>query len=195
MRQRLSVGEQFRRGNARSHPDSRATSRAVGVLGLEPAQDPGPVEPVVNEGVGHEQAHSGREPAFPLQVCSKQEVGKGHRDDLAPDPVHAAKRLKKSHSHPLSAIRSTPLVGCCAAGQSSPPGRPGRCRAGRETGSWRSGSDHLSAEGVWEGSRRSDRSEHQALTSIEPKRQDRTEERWQLIRTSHDAILGTASSL
>jgi hypothetical protein len=83
------------------------------VLGLEPAQDPGPVEPVVNEGVGHEQAHSGREPAFPLQVCSKQEVGKGHRDDLAPDPVHAAKRLKKSHSHPLSAIRSTPLVGCC----------------------------------------------------------------------------------
>jgi hypothetical protein len=65
------------------------------------------VEPVVNEGVDHDQARSCGEPPLPLLICAHHEVREGHRDDLAADPMRGCERPEKGRSHPLSSIRRT----------------------------------------------------------------------------------------
>jgi hypothetical protein len=71
------------------------TARAVRVVSLEPAQDPGPVQKVVDQGIDGDQLHTDLFPFRPNISSADQNAGQRHRQHLVGNAVNIAQRFPR----------------------------------------------------------------------------------------------------
>ena len=70
------------------------------MLYLEPLQDPGPVQKIVNEGVDGDHAAADLDPGPSVIRSTEQDAGQGHGEDLVRDAVDLAQGLDQGGSQP-----------------------------------------------------------------------------------------------
>jgi hypothetical protein len=75
-------------------------SQPVLVLRLEPGQDPGPVQKVVNQRIDGDHGPADLGPEDHFLGSAEQQGGQGHGEDLVRDTVNLPHRLEESSSHP-----------------------------------------------------------------------------------------------
>ena len=74
-------------------------ARAVGMGGLEPSQDPGPVQEIVDQGIDRNQVHADFQPPWANVSGADQDAGQCHGQDLVGDPVDVAQWLNQANTH------------------------------------------------------------------------------------------------
>ena len=74
-------------------------SQPVLVLRLEPLQDPGPVQKVMNQRVDGDHAAADLGPEDHLFGSAEQKAGQGHGEDLVRDTIDLPQRLNEAVSH------------------------------------------------------------------------------------------------
>ena len=84
--------------------------RAIGVVGVEPVQDAGAVQKVVNEGVDGDHAGADLMPEPQLFWRSEQEGRQGHGQHLVGDAVDFAQRRDEGVSHAGQPVRTSRAV-------------------------------------------------------------------------------------
>jgi hypothetical protein len=72
-------GDRFDDVGAAARP---VTGGAIGMVGSEPVQDPGPVQEVVHEGVDRDHAAADFEPTAPTAWRAKEQDGQGHHQKI-----------------------------------------------------------------------------------------------------------------
>jgi hypothetical protein len=72
---------------------------AVAVVGSEPAQDSGPVQEIVDQGVDGDHAAADLAPAAPAAWGAEEQDGQGHHQDLVGDAVDLFQRVERCRSH------------------------------------------------------------------------------------------------
>jgi hypothetical protein len=90
------LGDRFDDFGATARPVAR---EAIGMVGSEPVQDPGPVEEIVHEGVDRDHAAADFEPAAPTAWRAEEQDGQGHHQNLVGDAVDFFQRVEHSLSH------------------------------------------------------------------------------------------------
>jgi hypothetical protein len=83
---------------------------AVGVGGLEPGQDPGPVQEIVYQGIDRYQLHANFEPARANVSGADQNARHRHCQDLVGNAVDVAHRLDQANARLRQGIWSAGLV-------------------------------------------------------------------------------------
>ena len=87
-------------------PPSSVASQPVLVLRLEPGQDPGPVQKVMNQRVDGDHAAANLGPEDHLFGSAEQKAGQGHGEDLVRDTVDLPHRLDQGRRHSVGARRT-----------------------------------------------------------------------------------------
>ena len=65
---------------------------AVGVVGIEPVEDPSPDQPIVHQGVDGDHAGADLDPEWPIFRSGEQKAGEGHGQNLVGDAVDLPQR-------------------------------------------------------------------------------------------------------
>ena len=73
------------------------TAGPVGMGSLEPAQDPGPVQEIVDQGIDRDQLHANFEPARANVSGADQNARHRHGQDLVRNAVDVAHRLDQAN--------------------------------------------------------------------------------------------------
>jgi hypothetical protein len=81
--------------------------RAIGMVGVEPMQDAGAVQKVVNEGIDGDQAGPDLAPEPQLSWSSKQDGRQGHGEHLVRDAVDFAQRRDQGVPHSGQPVRTS----------------------------------------------------------------------------------------
>ena len=66
--------------------------------GLEPGQDPGPVQEIVDQGIDRDQLHADFQPLRANVSGADQNAGQGHSQDLVRNAVDVAQRLDQANA-------------------------------------------------------------------------------------------------
>ena len=71
----------------------------VWMASLEPAQDPGPVQEIVDQGIDRNQVHTDLQPLGANVSRADQDAGQRHRQHLVGNAVDVAQWLNQSRAH------------------------------------------------------------------------------------------------
>ena len=82
------------------------TARPVRVDRLEPSQDPGPVEKVMDQGIDRNQVHTGFQPLGANVGGTDQNAGQGHGQDLVRNAIDIAQRFDQRGSRLCYPVRA-----------------------------------------------------------------------------------------
>lgn len=86
-------------------------SWAIGVLGIEAAQNAGSLQKIVDQPVNGDHPRPDLRPTRPTLACAKQQIGQRHAEHFVRDAVNAAQRFEQRHAHGFEPIWSRRVVG------------------------------------------------------------------------------------
>ena len=86
------------------------TAGPVLMDGLEPGQDPGPVQEIVDEGIDRNQVHTDLQPLGANVSPADQDAGQRHRQHLVGNAVDVEQWLNQSRAHLRQGVWSAGLV-------------------------------------------------------------------------------------
>jgi hypothetical protein len=75
------------------------TRDAVGVVGSEPAQDPGPVQEIVHQGIDRDHGAADFAPPGPRTGRAEKQLRQRHHQDLVGNAVDFSQRIDQGRSH------------------------------------------------------------------------------------------------
>ncbi len=87
------------------------TAEAVRMRGVEPGQDAGPVQEIMDQGVNRNQLHANLQPPGPNISGADQNAGQRHSEHFVRDAVNIAQRLNQAAARLWERVR-TGLVSC-----------------------------------------------------------------------------------
>ena len=85
--------------------------RTIQVVRVEPSEDPGPVQKVMNQRVDGDHAAADLDPEDQFFGSAEQEAGQGHGEDLVRDAVDLSHRLDQGRCHSRQPVRARRTVG------------------------------------------------------------------------------------
>ena len=86
------------------------TAGPVGMGGLEPGQDPGPVQEIVDQGIDRNQVHTGLQPLGANIGGTDQNAREGHGQHLVRNAIDIAQRLNQGIARLRQGVWSVGLV-------------------------------------------------------------------------------------
>jgi hypothetical protein len=90
------LGDRFGDFGAAAGP---IAGEAIGVIGSEPAQDPGPVQEIVHQRVDRDHAAANLEPPTPITSRAEKQLSQRHRQHFVGNAVDLFQRVKQGRSH------------------------------------------------------------------------------------------------
>ena len=84
---------------------------AIGVVGIEPVEDPGPAQPIMHQGVDGDHAGANLDPDRTIFRGGEQDAGQGHGQDFVGDAVDLSERSNQGFPQASEPIGAGGILG------------------------------------------------------------------------------------